>query len=696
MNRHYQQLAWVGGFRTTACLLLAVAGYAMPAAADEAASQKSASDLTQLSIEELMKVNVLDKQITSVSGMKQRIADAPAAVTIITNDDIHRSGLASIPEILRLAPGMQVAQINGSEWAISCRGFDQIYANKLLVLQDGRTLYNRGFSGVFWGMQDTVLDDIDRIEVIRGPGATIWGSNAVNGVINITTKDAKDTQGLLMDTRVGTDLQTESVRYGGRLAENTYYRVYGKYRLSDDLVYAEQTRGGATPAEPGSDAHDGWHDAMLGFRVDRHADVQSHLTVNGEVSAGQADNSGTLSRFTPPLEKLVDYTTDTNAAHLLARWTHADGDGSEYSLQGYVDHVQRLDDFTVGYTQDTLDLEFRHRFELARRHEFIWGIDGRVIFDRIRATEQLRLDPDQDTSLMLSAFVQDCWSIVPERLRLYLGTKLEVNNYSGFEYQPSARMLWTPDDRQSAWAGISRAVRTPSRGEQDGTLRVASEPTPLGVPAVATFTGNPDTESEELLAYEIGYRIKPAESLSIDLAGFVNVYRHLVTSSYAQPTMVMSPPHLAVELTRGNDMSGETFGTEAAVDWRVCDAWRLSGSYTWLANDLRESGTTNTDELEQQENFPHNQFQLHSYWDIARNVSLNASAYYVDALKAHDIPPYVRLDVNLSWRPTRNVELIVGGSNLLDSSHPEWIETGSKSLTTEPKQAFYGQMILRF
>ncbi len=666
------------------------------ARAEEAATSRPVTDLTGLSIEELMNVNVLDKTITSVSGTRQRIAEAPAAVTIITNDDIHRSGLASIPEILRLVPGMQVAQINGNEWAISSRGFNALYANKLLVLQDGRTLYNRAFSGVFWIMQDMVLEDIDRIEAIRGPGATIWGSNAVNGVINISTKDARDTQGLLVDTRIGSDQQTETVRYGGKLGEDTWYRVYGKYRLSDNLDYAEQTRGGAMPVEPGSEAHDGFHDAQMGFRVDRQADVQSHLMVEGEVSAGQTNNSGTLSRLTPPLEKLTDYTTDYNAAHLLAKWTHGDGDGSECTLQGYYDRVQRLDNFVVDYTQDTLDLEFRHRFLLAKRHELTWGIDGRAIFDETGASEQLRLDPQGDTALMLSAFVQDCWTVVPERLRIYLGTKLEVNNYSGFEYQPSARILWTPDEKQSVWAGVSRAERTPSRGEMDGTTRVASEPTPMGIPAVVTYTGNHDIKSEELLAYEIGYRIKPVERLSIDLTGFVNVYETLVTNKLSQPTVLMSPPYLSVPVTRENEMSGDTFGAEAAVNWRVTDAWRLSASYTWLTADFRETATTNVDELELEENFPHNQFQLHSYWDITRNVSLNASGYYVDALKGRDIPPYLRLDANLSWRPSKNVELLIGGSNLLDSSHLEWIESGSKSLSTEPQRAFYGQLILRF
>ena len=615
-------------------------------------------------------------------------------MTIITNDDIHRSGLASIPEILRLVPGMQVAQINGNEWAITSRGFNSLYANKLLVLQDGRALYNRAFSGVSWGMQDTILEDIDRIEAIRGPGATIWGSNAVNGVVNITTKEARDTQGLLVDTRVGTQQQTESLRYGGKLDDSTYYRVYGKYRLTADQLFAAQSRGDTAPVVEGDNAHDGYHDGLGGFRIDRHIDDQSQLTLQGEIGAGQYDNTETRVRAKEPLEPRYDVQANTERAYTLARWTHGDGDGSQYMAQAYVDH-SFVDSPTIGYQEDVLDLQFQHRLPLGKYNELMWGLEYRLIVEQTEGSGRMYFDPADKSSQMLSLFVQNCWTITPDRLRLYLGSKFEVNSYSGFECEPTARLLWTPDDKQSFWCSVSRAVRTPSRAEENIEWDVFAIHT-AGPPAIGHFLGNPTMRSEELLAWELGYRVKPARNLSLDLTGFVNRYDHLATSPFGAPVLGGAPLHLTIPITRENDLSGQTYGLELSADWRVLDCLRLSASYTWLTADLAILGSDRQDEIQWEENIPHNQFQIHSYLDITRDVSFNTSLYYVDLINYSRVPPYLRLDMNVSWRPTKNIELVLGVSNILDPSHKEWDGSPEKELSTEAQQEFYGQFILRF
>ena len=678
---------------TAAGLLLAVV-CSSPLAAAEPATAKAEPDLTKLSIEELMKVNVLDQTITSVGKTPQRLGEAPAAVTVIVQDDIKRSGLNSLPELLRLVPGLQVAQLNANEWAITARGFNDYYANKLLVLQDGRTLYNRAFSGVSWGMQDTILEDLDRIEVIRGPGATLWGSNAVNGVINITTKDARDTQGVLVDTRVGTQQQTESVRYGGKLDDSTYYRVYGKYRLTADQTFAQQTRGDAQPVVEGDDAHDGYHDGLGGFRIDRHVDDQTQFTLQGEVAAGQYDNTETRVRAIEPLEPRHDIQSNTERAYALGRWTHGDGDGSHYMVQAYYDH-SFVDDPTIGYQEDVLDLEFQHSLPLGKQNELMWGLQYRLIVEQTEGSERMYFDPADKSSQMLSLFVQDCWIITPDRLRAYVGSKFEVNSYSGFEWEPSAKLLWTPDDKQSFWCSVSRAVRTPSRAEEDLEWNIFAAHT-AGPPVIGHFSGNPSMRSEELLAWELGYRIKPAKSFSLDVTGFVNRYDHLATSPFGTPAVEGPPLHLTIPLTRENDLSGQTYGLEISADWRVLDCWRIAASYTWLTADLAVLGTDREDEIQWEENIPHNQAQLHSYLDITRNVSFNTSLYYVDLINYSRIPPYLRLDMNVSWRPTKNIELILGASNLLDPSHAEWNASPQKELSTESQQEFYGQFILKF
>jgi iron complex outermembrane receptor protein len=642
----------------------------------------SMEDLTSLSLEDLMKI-----EITSVSKQRQVVAEAPAAVTAISQDDIRRSGLQSIPELLRLVPGVNVARINASHWAISSRGFNELYSSKLLVLMDGRSVYTPLFSGVYWETLDYVLPDLERIEVIRGPGATLWGANAVNGVINITTKSARDTQGFLFQGEMSNIDRVGSLRYGGKIGENTYYRAWTKYSSTDNFE---------VPGE--LDGHDGWDALRGGFRIDRYADPNNVLTVQGDAYMAREGQAYNVPILLPPF---VAHTTDTSnygGGNVLARWTHTISPSSDFTAQVYYDRLQRSD-VQLGYDLDTFDFDFQHRFALGKRQEVIWGSDLRYMHDNIRNSPQGQFDPSSRDDYLVSGFVQDDISIVPERLHLILGTKLETNSFSGFEYQPSARALWTPSERHSVWAAVSRAVRTPSRWEEDSTLLFGTMPTPLGLPAELDTVGKTSFKSEELWAYELGYRVRAAQNLTVDTALFFNSYDNLRSGTLGAPTVSVTPlpPHLVIPIQLGNGLNGETYGVEVAAQWNVMPSWRLAGSYSFLSTQLhRDEGVDPTLERIFEGTSPRNQLQVHSYYDITKDLELNASAYYVEALRTGDIPSYIRVDAGLTWRPRSNIEVSVGVQNLLDPDHPEFNSGLFFNQPTEVPRVFYAQFVVRY
>ena len=663
-----------------ACAAVVTLGLARPAPGGDAPVAADSQDFTSMSLEDLMKV-----EITSVSKQKQTVAEAPAAVTAITQDDIRRSGMNNIPELLRLVPGLSVAQINGSHWAISSRGFNELYANKLEVLMDGRSVYTPLFSGVYWDTIDYIIPDLDRIEVIRGPGATLWGANAVNGVINITTKSARDTQGFLLSGEASTVDYVGGVRYGGKLDDNTYYRVYAKYRNADDFDL------------PDGDGHDGWDALRGGFRVDRYASDQDVLTFQGDGYSQREGQTYNLPILLPPFAHATDDTSNYSGGNVLGRWTHTISDTSEFSVQLYYDRLQRSD-VQLGYTLDTADLDFQHRFELTKGQEVIWGGDLRYQSDHIRNTAVGTFDPNSRESYLVSGFVQDNITIVPERLHFILGTKLETNSYSGFEIQPSARVLYTPNDKNSIWGAVSRAVRTPSRWEEDSRIVFGTMPTQAGLAGELDTVGRTGFDSEQMWAYEIGYRVQASKALTVDAAAFYNSYDRLRSGTVGAPSLSVDPlpPHLNIPITLKNGINGATYGFEVAANWNVTPAWRVSGSYTFLMTELhRGFGVDPTLERVFEGTSPRNQFQVHTYYDITKNFEINAGLYYVENLRTGDIPSYVRIDAGATWRPTSNVEVTVGVQNLLDPQHPEFNSGLFFNETTEVPRVVYGQILFK-
>lgn len=615
-----------------------------------------AADLANLSLEEL-----LNESVTSVSKRETKLSESPAAISVITQEDIRRSGLTSLPELLRTVPGLDVARVSASQWAISSRGFNNQFGNKLLVLIDGRAIYTPIFGGVFWNIQDVVLADVDRIEVIRGPGATLWGANAVNGVINITTMSAKKTQGTMVTTAVGTEEQpTSTIRHGGQLGTNLFYRAYVKYFNREGLV---NPGGNAAP--------DDWNSVRGGLRLDWEPAPESQFTLQGdyyEVGAGAGVNQPSLTApggvFPASLE------AHNRGGNVLGRWTRTFSDTSALTLQAYADILKQDDGFESA-RQNTYDLELQHRFAPGANHEIIWGGGYRYTDVDMQGSFFATLTPARRQLQLFNFFAQDEITLVPDRLKLTLGSKFEHNDLTGFEFQPSARLLWLPDQKQTVWAAVSRAMRNPSLISRDGRVNLAAFPG--APPTVVSLFGNPNLESEELIAYELGYRIEPIKRLSLDLALFYQVYDKVVGLVPGTPGLEATPAplHILVPQIFRNNLAGETYGAELAARWQVTDAWRLTGSYSWLRMQLQPDPSVRQES-------PQQQFQLRSDLDLPRHVGLHAAAYYVDQVVSLEgalrtpVPAYVRLDLGVTWRPTASLELGLWGQNLIDNQHPEY------------------------
>lgn len=647
--------------------LLAVAG---------TASGVSATDLTQLSLEELMSI-----EITSVAKKSQRLSDAQAAIHVITRDDIRRSGASNLPEALRQVPGVQVARIDGSRYAVSIRGFSGRFSGKLLVLQDGRTLYTPLFSGVYWEAQDVLLEDVERIEVIRGPGGTLWGANAVNGVINIITRKAEDSQGGYLEARGGNFEQGIATRYGGQFGESGHYRVYAKL---DDHAELEDANG--------DDAHDAWKRRRAGFRADFAGAARDIVTLQGDVYENEADQTSGVSSLSPMGTNFVPNTADMNGANLLFRWQRTLNESEDWQVQAFFDRAE-LQDAVLDQRIDTLDVEFQHRLPLSTTQELTWGLGYRQVSDKLDSNGfTIAFDPNKENSTIYNVFVQDEISLA-EDLRLTIGSKFERNDYTGTEAQPSLRLLWQATETDTLWGAVSRAVNTPSRSHRDATLNFLVIPG-APFPTVLSNFGNKDTESEELTSTEIGYRGQFGADFNLDATVFYNVYDKLITNEFAGVTP--PPSYVNVTSTYGNLMEGKAYGIELAANWQASPAWRLRASYSRLEMDFElKAGSTDASAPDDTEgSSPQHMAQLHSLHNLGENLELGAFVYYVDELPALGIEDYTRVDLRLGWRPAENLEVSLTAQNLADKRHAE---TTSVDVTaSEIPRSLYGKVNWRF
>lgn len=629
------------------------------------------SALKRLSLEELLVL-----EVTSVSKRPERLLEAAAAIQVITGEDIRRSGASNLPDALRLANSLDVAQEGAHEWAISTRGFSSDVGNKLLVLIDGRTVYTPLFSGVFWDRQDYLLEDLDRIEVISGPGGALWGANAVNGVINITTKSARDTQGLYLEAGAGTSLRGfGGVRYGGMLAPNVAYRVYGRFTDRDGEFLAS-----------GGDAPDSWSMGQAGFRIDAEPPGRDRFTLQGDFYRNdEGITTGGESR--------------TSGGNILGRWSRTFTSESDLTLQLYYDRTHLFLPTPAmifappGHLRDdldTYDLDFQHRLEPGRLGRFIWGLGYRFTHDVLENAPALAFFPPRLNQDLFSGFAQDEISL-RENLTLTLGTKFEHNDYTGFEAEPSGRLQWNLSPRQALWAAVSRAVRMPSRIDRD-----ISQPAP-GYTIVILRGGSAFT-SETLLAYELGYRAQLGSRTTVSLSTFYNDYDDLRSTSISPPDPVFNLPF---PFFFENNLAGETYGFEFTLNHQILDGWRLQLGYNLLREDLRiEPGRMDFNNALNETSDPGRQFSLRSTLDLPGRVELDAGFRWVDSRVINNsgvpalIPSYGDLDVRLGWRPTDRIELSLVGRGLLHDRHLEYGRPGPA--LTEIQQSLHGKISWRY
>lgn len=645
------------------CLPLFVALACAPAGAAESLP------LDNFSIEQLLNVEV---DIVSAGKKPQKLEDTPAAIHVITREDIRRSGLTSLPEILRLAPGLQVARIDGGTWAISSRGFNTKNSDNLLVMVDGRTIHNQTFTGVYWEMQDVLPEDIERIEVVRGPGGALWGANAVTGVINVITSSAAATQGGLVSGAVGNYERQGSVRYGGKLGETGNFRVY-----------ARQIEQDAFPTANGATGADRRRMGSGGFRADWALPEGNSATVQGDVFEGAADHTGTQLTITPPSSKPLNYTTDFKGGNLLARWKQARSAAEEWSLQFYYDYYERRY-YNLGERRATLDVDFQHRLPLGGTHDFLWGVGYREMDDRFDNSAIVYFNPSSRSDNVISAFFQDEMALGGEAVHLIVGSKFERNRYTGFEYQPNLRLRWKIDERHTAWAALSRAVHTPSRTDEDGRIVAAAVTGNNGVTSLVRLQGYPDILSEIVYAYEAGYRVRPNERVQADVAVFRNEHFDLQTVEPGTP--FMEAGKLVIPQNFRNLARATTTGVEVSGSWKPADSWQVRLAYSWLKlRTYLEPGSKDTSVQPSEGESPQNQVQLHVFHNPLANLDLSGALYYVDKLPALGVASYLRLDLRAAWRPRKDLELSLTGRNLLDARHPEFINAGGPRTTELPR-----------
>jgi iron complex outermembrane receptor protein len=622
-----------------------------------AQSQPSAPhSLADISIEDLMNV-----EVTTVSAKEQKLSNTAAAVYVINQEDIHRSGATNIPDLLRMVPGVDVAQIDSGHWAISIRGFSDLYANKVLVLVDGQSRYRSSTSGVFWDQMDMPIENIERIEVIRGPGGTVWGANAMNGVINIITKTAKDTRGGLVTANEGSRTTAGGLlQYGGALGAGGTFRVFEEY--------SNIANGGSAGETPANDGSHGFH---AGFRSDWILSPRSTLTVQGDVDQIEGGQTLTDEVFTNALPLTASVIRDEikyTSGNVLSRWNRTLANGSDISLQ--VSNEYFHSNHIVRESSNVFDVDFKYHLVVGSRHDVVWGLGYRTTESTIVGGFDLSFLPPQRTDNLFSAFVQDEIRLTSS-LSLTLGSKFEHNAYTGFEYEPSGQLAWEISAHHTLWASASRAIRQPARG--DFAIQVDAAVVPLGNGnfGVVQVLGTPDVKAEQLRDFEVGYRTQIHPRLSIDSTVFLSFYRNLEAFEPQDPFFTTSegPAHEVFPEVVENLAYAHDYGAEIFATWSINHRWKLSPGFSALHMNLVDPsgrGVTQEDPGVS----PRHTVPVRSFLNLSRNVDWDVSLSYVGRLT--DTPGYARLDSRLGWRLGESLEVSVVGQNLLTPRHAEY------------------------
>ena len=617
--------SWTRGAARATLLCIVVA---VPAASLGQPKPRTPQDLKRLTIEELSEI-----EVSSVSRRSERLSQAAAAVTLLRNEDIRRSGATTLAETMRIADGLDVARSDARTWAISARGFNITTANKLLVLIDGRTVYSPLFSGTFWDVQDTLFADIDRIEIVRGPGGSVWGANAVNGIVNVITKDASATKGNVAFLATGTDERLiGSARHGGTTRGGGGYRVYGKYR-----------HRAAERLAAGGSADDEIDFGQGGFRVESRPGGPSRWFVQGDVYGGSEGQPNAAD-------------TKVSGANVLGRWMRSVGGTGRFQAQAYYDTTTRTVPAQFDETRHTFEVDTQHRVHIGGRHDLLAGGAFRVSRAKDIGSAFLFFSPERRTDGLFSVFVQDEIAVRGDSTFLTLGSKFERNDLTGLEVQPTVRIRWSHGDRETFWAAVSRAVRLPTRFDTD--LRIGAPPAPV-------LEGSDAFTSEEVIAYEAGYRAVAHARLAFDVAMFVNRYDDL--RSLEAPLTPGGP------IVLRNLLNAVTSGTEVSATAQILDSLRVHGSYAFLHKDLSlDRGSRDLTGGTSEGNDPSHRFTVRAQMDLPKSLELDGMFRFVGARPSPAVPEYAELDVRFGWHVRPTLELSLVGQNLLHGRHREF------------------------
>ena len=659
-------------------VLLVAALLAVPALGRSDAPPASA-DLTSIGLEDLMQL-----EVTSVSRHEEPLFRAASAITVLTADDIARSGATNIPDLLRSVPGMNVAQINANTWAVSARGFNGQYANKMLVLVDGRTVYNPVFSGVYWDVLDVLLEDVQRIEIIRGPGAAAWGANAVNGVINITTRPASAAPGVVAIAGGGTG----SNGFGG-------FRYAGPAGPSGDFrVSAKNQNVGRRTGLDGQAGHDALGLSHLGGRLDWHRGPRDEAAVQAGFYDGTVRQRNTTISLDPPYSNIVDYDAHVSGENLMVSWQHTASSTSDLRAKAYLDRAVHPGAL-ISEDLRTFDVDFQHRLAIGSRHDFMWGGGYRVVAMRIVGSPTAWLVPSNRTTRLENLFLQDAITVVQRRVTLTLGSRFEHNDFSNFEAEPSARLLWAMSPTQTAWSAVSRAVRTPGPADEGANYNVSAFPIGGGAVGVARVIGT-NMEAEIMTSVELGYRAQLGQSWSLDLASFQSRYVALRSTMAGTPFPESdpAPAHMVFPVYFANGFHGQTRGLEGTLDWRgVRFGLTVSHSLFWMRLERNEATPATADVAAG--DTPTYQLVVQPHVVLARHLMLDATLYHVDDLPAQRAAAYDRFDARLGWTPIDGLELSGGVQNLLHDRDLEFVSTSGTSAPTTVRRGVYAKAAWR-
>ncbi len=655
------------------------AGAGLLAIAETPVAARDAEALGDLSLQDLMAVEV---EVTSVARRGQSVKDAAAAIFVLSNADIIRSGATTIPDLLRYVPGVHVGLVNGHTSAVSVRGLSGSLSNKLLVMIDGRTVYTPLFAGAVWSKENPPIADIERIEVIRGPGGSVWGANAFNGVVNIITKSARETIGTYAQVRVGDEQKLGfEARHGFKVAEDSAVRFYSKFERRDAALNTA-----------GAGDEDDWDTARVGARGDFALNQGQKLTLTGSLYAQKYSEINVLPQLSAPFSRVVEDRYQDQGGHALLRWTGAEGGAVNHSAQFYLNHDQFLDQRVT-----TADVEYEAQFRPLDGHLMQFGLGYRHTWDVTKPIAVGGFEPPNKDYHRFSAFVQDAIALFDDQVELTLGARLEHNAFSGFEVQPNVRARWSIDDRQTVWASAARAVRTPSRLDQDAVSDIRVLPT-APLPTLLQFRGDPDFESEELLALDVGYRVQPSDSVSIDIAGFYYDYDNLRAQVPGAPERQLGAliPHVIVPINLSSELAAETYGGEIAAEWFIDRDWKTSAGYSYAAINVDPTLGGQNPLARDVFKSPEHQVFARTGFSLFDDIDVDIGVRFASRLRQDQIGDYVAADARIAWRPANGVELSLSAQNLFHDNEPEFVSETPQTPRSNIQTSVFGQLRIKF